>query len=61
MDYVGNFNRGSDRDDRTRVHLGVQGMYVLSADSGINAGISWSQQPYGNNATSAQVMYVRQF
>lgn len=61
MKYVGKINRGSGRDDRTRVHLAVQGMYALSVDSGINAGISWSQQPYGNNATNAQVMYVRQF
>jgi probable HAF family extracellular repeat protein len=61
MDYVGGFNRGSGGDDRTRVHLGAQGRYALSADSGINAGISWSQQAYGNNATAAQLMYVRQF
>lgn len=61
MDYVGNFSRGSGQDERTRAYLGLQAGYALTADSGIRAGVFWSQQPYDNSTTSAQLMYVRQF
>lgn len=61
MDYVGKLNRASGQDKRTRARLGLRSRYALSTNSAIKAGVHWSQQAYGYNATDIGVTYVRQF